>query len=662
MTSSRGRTHDQGWLRSAEWSAASAPSCTEPGRTGRNIGDAVLEAFDALVRSAGGRKKCQSHLMASDARDWATPSVRVDKICLPFYASPLLRQDSSPTFEAARARWARARAGAMDRWRDGLARSKVGDQLRGHALRTPDGQPAEARRWPCQRTGVWPLRRQALSFAAAAVILSFAVAAFPAHTVAASPSLTANPTSSPPGGVVGLHGDGFPGKTPVTITWDGSTAGMPVAKTRPNGTFDVNLTVPAQATDGSHTIAASAGGASAGATLQVVSATPTATPTAAGASSLTATPTPAAASTPTATGTVSVVPTLTSTLTQTPIPAATPTQTPTPTNPPSATVTPTATATPPPSATPTSSPYGATVLADGPVAYWRLGETSGTAYKDSTGHTSDATLNSQANATQGILGAIVNDGDKALRWNSASPYLRVPHNAVLNLGNVLSVEAWVKPSDLNARRTIYSTRLANAAGGFSLDVGPADGTQPGSVTVATPGWYNVITANNVVGTDRWYHVVYVRSGTAVGQQKVYVNGVEVGLAVDSPTAMATSSPCAPITVEAENGALISGAQASFLVATESEGPTHIYQNSDTSGTDTPSSGGRAAYSFSLSCGGDYVINGVISSASAGENSVYVDFDTEPINGPTMLWDTPISAGFVQTTATWRGNGTPDMAQ
>src|SRR6266540_3052421 len=460
------------------------------------------------------------------------------------YASPPLRRDNSPTLKRLAQGWARAR---QEPWTDGLTGSREVRQATSRG--TTRSGPSTARHIETGRyhasEGMWALRGQALSSVAAALILSLPVAAFPTHTLA------------------------------------------------------------------------SAGGASA--TLQVVSATPTA----AGASSLTATPTPAAASTPTATGTVSVVPT--------------------PTSPPSATVTPTATATPPPSATPTSSPYGATVLADGPVAYWRLGETSGTAYKDSTGHTSDATLNSQANATQGLLGAIVNDGDKALRWNSASPYLRVPHNAVLNLGNVLSVEAWVKPSDLNARRTIYSNRLANAAGGFSLDVGPADGTQPGSVTVATPGWYNVITANNVVGTDRWYHVVYVRSGVAVGQQKVYVNGVEVGLAVDSPiafadntddkligagtniglqfvgdmdevavynraltpsqvqahytagtsagspatptptppstptqtpmatatpTAMATSSPCAPITVEAENGALISGAQASFLVATE----------------------------------------------------------------------------------------------
>src|SRR5215831_13382087 len=53
------------------------------------------------------------------------------------------------------------------------------------------------------------------------------------------------------------------------------------------------------------------------------------------------------------------------------------------------------------------SPYAQAILADAPQAYWRLDETSGTTFADSTGHGNTSTLN--AGVTLGTPGALVSD-------------------------------------------------------------------------------------------------------------------------------------------------------------------------------------------------------------------------------------------------------------
>lgn len=58
------------------------------------------------------------------------------------------------------------------------------------------------------------------------------------------------------------------------------------------------------------------------------------------------------------------------------------------------------------------SAYANTVLADSPIAYWRLGETSGTTASDATGHGWNGTINPPV--TLGQPGAITGDTDPAM--------------------------------------------------------------------------------------------------------------------------------------------------------------------------------------------------------------------------------------------------------
>src|SRR5213593_2714324 len=67
-------------------------------------------------------------------------------------------------------------------------------------------------------------------------------------------------------------------------------------------------------------------------------------------------------------------------------------------------------------ATPTTPPsYRASVLADHPVAYWRLNEATGAVMADASGNGNDGTY--AGAVTLGQPGALTSDGDTAVGFN-----------------------------------------------------------------------------------------------------------------------------------------------------------------------------------------------------------------------------------------------------
>ena len=68
--------------------------------------------------------------------------------------------------------------------------------------------------------------------------------------------------------------------------------------------------------------------------------------------------------------------------------------------------------------------YSSTVLADAPVAYWRLGESAGTAMVDSTANANSGTY--QGGYTLGQPGAIAGDSDTAVTFGGQNGYAVAP--------------------------------------------------------------------------------------------------------------------------------------------------------------------------------------------------------------------------------------------
>jgi len=84
---------------------------------------------------------------------------------------------------------------------------------------------------------------------------------------------------------------------------------------------------------------------------------------------------------------------------------------------------------------------------------------------------------------------------------------------------------------------------------------------------------------------------------------------------------------------------------------------YIVQTVETSVTN----GGRATFNFTITNAGTFVVQALVNAATDSGNSFYLNIDADP-QDPTMVWDIPLTSGFEERIASWRGNGTPTSNQ
>ncbi|NQT53666.1 LamG domain-containing protein, partial [bacterium] len=166
--------------------------------------------------------------------------------------------------------------------------------------------------------------------------------------------------------------------------------------------------------------------------------------------------------------------------------------------------------------------YSQTVLGDNPVAYWRLGEATGSmtvANETSASHTGSV-LNG---AALGHTGGIFTDTDTAARFDGTNDKIDVPYSAALNPAS-FSFECWARitPGSGTGHRSPMTSR----------DDAPQEGyifyAQGGSWQYWTgPGWNNVQAPAGSAFEGTWHHLVGTYdSGT--NEKKLYVNGQLAG--------------------------------------------------------------------------------------------------------------------------------------
>jgi hypothetical protein len=154
------------------------------------------------------------------------------------------------------------------------------------------------------------------------------------------------------------------------------------------------------------------------------------------------------------------------------------------------------------------------VTADAPVAYWRLGEASGTTAADDTANNYDGTY--VGSPTLGVTGAVA--GNTSVTFNVAQ-YAEA--TGVEDLVTDWTIEAWVKPASGggSSGRTIYSRWASNAAGRqISIYIRASDN----KIQVDVPFVVAVLTGATALSDGTWYHVAVTRSGNLF---TIYIDGV-----------------------------------------------------------------------------------------------------------------------------------------
>jgi hypothetical protein len=151
--------------------------------------------------------------------------------------------------------------------------------------------------------------------------------------------------------------------------------------------------------------------------------------------------------------------------------------------------------------------YPQAVMADHPVAYWRLGETSGTIALDSSGNGLNGTY--VGSVSLGAVGAIVGDQDTAIALNGAG-FVRIPNAGPLDNISIVTVEAWARGASTNA------TQLFSAAGGGGYQVVWNAGVA-GAYAMNT-----YVNAKTKITDALWHQIVVAWDGAAA---TVYLDGV-----------------------------------------------------------------------------------------------------------------------------------------
>jgi hypothetical protein len=187
--------------------------------------------------------------------------------------------------------------------------------------------------------------------------------------------------------------------------------------------------------------------------------------------------------------------------------------------------------------------YRDVVLADNPIAYWRLGESSGTVATDQKGTSPGTYLNGYTLAQPG---AVSGDSDTAVQFNGTNARVeaagsRTPASPLNSLlPDPISFEVWVKRGSLGTQQRVF----AKGANWPLLEF--QSGTNKIRFAVSGRGDLALSTVA-VADTTNWHYIVATKSGTAV---HIYLDGVDVTGSVSNQTAATTSGS---FTIGADQG-------------------------------------------------------------------------------------------------------------
>ena len=163
-----------------------------------------------------------------------------------------------------------------------------------------------------------------------------------------------------------------------------------------------------------------------------------------------------------------------------------------------------------------SSTYATTVEADGPIAYYRLSELTGTTGADSSGNNALGIYNNGVG--HNVPGAIVGDPDTAASWNGACCGMLNSTPTLLPLGNApRTIEAWFKTTSTSLG---YIVGYGQDSNDLSFDVG----VSPGQIVLST--FFDDHSWNtHPLNDGNWHYIVITYDGQ---NATAYIDGQSLG--------------------------------------------------------------------------------------------------------------------------------------
>ena len=178
---------------------------------------------------------------------------------------------------------------------------------------------------------------------------------------------------------------------------------------------------------------------------------------------------------------------------------------------------------------PTSGYAGAVNGTTGLVSYWRLGEVWGTLACDAKA-VSNGTY--RGSFTLGEAGAITGDANPSARFYGVNGHVSAPDVAALDVGDVFTLEAWVKRARPRDGQT--ETVISKGDGAWRLLFDELD-----RLSLRRSKYGDVVAATTAVTDTNWHHVVATKNGPST---RLYVDGKDVTGSVTNQTMANNAMP------------------------------------------------------------------------------------------------------------------------
>lgn len=178
--------------------------------------------------------------------------------------------------------------------------------------------------------------------------------------------------------------------------------------------------------------------------------------------------------------------------------------------------------------------YDQVVLADSPLGYWKLGESSGPTLADSSGNGHDATIT--GSLTLGAAGLIPRSTGKSVTFpGTTGNYAEVAGAAWMDQAS-FSVEAWI--ASVAAGTSVYLSRYGNTDATDIWDFYIATNVKAQGYNTHTAPY--TLDSGAAANDGKAHHVVFTQEA-GVGQ-KLYVDGSLVNTGTDQVWTRSTTQP------------------------------------------------------------------------------------------------------------------------
>ncbi|MCP4595484.1 LamG-like jellyroll fold domain-containing protein, partial [Neptuniibacter sp.] len=165
------------------------------------------------------------------------------------------------------------------------------------------------------------------------------------------------------------------------------------------------------------------------------------------------------------------------------------------------------------------SAYESIVMAQGPIVYYHLDESSGSAVVDASDNTQDGTYS--GDPLLDVEGAFGNGLNTAVEFDGSDDFIDVPDDGSLDLRRQITMSLWFKVDAFNNTwmPLIYKGDSSNNT--YYLYLRNTGYLQLGSVDIS--GSEYIYTNSGLIQQSQWYHVIGVIDRDA-GEMKIYING------------------------------------------------------------------------------------------------------------------------------------------